>query len=110
MTDKPVIHATSADLDTEDKPEPFVYVTRSNKRVTFPDLFEEEWETAERFFADMDNEPNSVVLKKWLSDKDFAALKADKLSLRSIGILLQKVMNHYQGAFGDPGEDGASAS
>lgn len=109
MSDKPTIHSTAADLDTEGKPEAYVHATRAGKRVTFPDVFDMEFEEAERFLDDLNgDQSNSAVLKKWLSEKDYEALRADKLSLRGIGILLQKVMNHYQGTVGTPGEGDAS--
>ena len=108
MTDKPKIHATLDDLETEGKPEPYVFMTKENKRVTFPDLFEMEWEEAEKFLFDMENKPNSEVLKEWLSAKDLAALKESKLSLRQMNILLHKVMAHYQGIVGGQGEGDAS--
>ena len=110
MTDKPKVHASLTDLESEGKPEPFVYLTSKNKRVTFPDLFEMDWEEAEKFLFDMENKPNSEVLKEWLSAKDLAALKESKLSLRQMNILLHKVMAHYQGIVGGQGEWRASES
>ena len=110
MTDKPKVHASLTDLESEGKPEPFVYLTSKNKRVTFHDLFEMDWEEAEKFLFDMENKPNSEVLKEWLSAKDLAALKESKLSLRQMNILLHKVMAHYQGIVGDQGEGRASES
>lgn len=109
-TDKPKVHSTAKDVEPDATPEPFVYMTKANKRVTFPDIFDMEWEEAETFLLDMEHERNSVILKKWLSEKDLEALKAEKLTLRSMGTLLTKVMAHYEAFMGAPGEDTASES
>ena len=109
--DKPKIHATFAALDAIEKPEPYVYATKAGKRVTFPDIFDMEFEAAEEFLRDLASDQwNSSVLRKWLTDKDFAALKADKLSLRQMNALTEMVRAHYEGTLGDAGEGSASAS
>lgn len=107
MTDKPKIHASVKDLETEGKPEPFVFMA-GTKRVTFPDLFDLEWEEGEQFLVDLESRSNSYILKEWLSEKDYEALKSAKLTLRQLGILIEKVMAHYQGIAGSPGEGNAS--
>lgn len=108
--DKPTIHATLKALDTEGKPEPFVYGTKTGKRVTFPDLFDMDWEEGERFLLDMQTESNGEVLSKWLPKEDYENLQAEKLSLRQLGILLNTVMEHYEGSIGTSGKERASKS
>lgn len=108
--DKPTIHASLADLDTEGKPEPYVYMTKGGKRVTFPDIFEMDWEEGDKFMSDLENKSTRAFMSDWLPEKDFDALRAEKLTLRQMGILVQKVMAHYQGLVGGPGEGDASKS
>lgn len=111
MTDKPQApNLTFASLDSIDKPTPFVYFTKSNKRVTFPDVFDMEFEAAEEFLFDMADKRNSEVLRKWLSDKDYAAIKADRLTLRQLQTLIERVQAHYEGTLGSAGEGDASES
>lgn len=109
-TDKPHVNLTYATLDAEESPEPFVYVTKANHRITFPDLFEMEAEEGEKFLADVETKRDNEVLQKWLSEEDYEALRQDKLTLRSRMRLLEMVLNYYQSSLGTPGEDEASAS
>lgn len=108
--DKPKIHATLADLETEGKPEAFVFATKAGKRVTFPDPFEMGWEEGEEFLEDLQKRSAKLTLSKWLSEKDYELLRAEGLSVRKLGILLEMVLSHYQGAVGDSGEGDASAN
>lgn len=111
MTDKPKVHFSFAELDSEiENPEPFVYTTKASKRVTFPDLFAMEADEGEKFLYDLRTKPDGEILKEWLSDKDRAALAEDKLTLRARTTLLQRVMAYYEGTFGTSGEEPASAS
>lgn len=111
MTDKPKVHFSFAELDSEiENPEPFVYTTKASKRVTFPDLFAMEAEEGEKFLMELQTKPDGVILKQWLSEKDQAALTEDKLTLRQRQTLMQRVMAYYEGTFGTPGEDTASES
>lgn len=111
MADKPTTHFSFAELDKIDKPAPFTYTTKASKRVTFPDVWDMEFEAAEAFLDDLNaNTNNSAVLKKWLSEEDYAKLRDDRLSLRAVGVLVERVQAHYAGALGSSGEGAASAS
>lgn len=109
--DKPTVNFSYSQFE-DSAPEPYVYVTKANKRVTFPDIFAMEAEEAEQFLMDFNNTtvPDSVALQKWLSKTDYDALKADKLSLRFRSQLLESVMNYYERSFGSSGEESTSAS
>lgn len=108
--DKPKVHSTFSALDAIETPDPYVYVTKAGKRVTFPDLYDLEFEEAEAFLTDIaSGQSNSEVLRKWLSEKDYAALKGDRLTLRQITTLTQMVQSHYEGTVGTVGEGTASA-
>lgn len=93
-------------------PEPFVYMTKANKRVTFPDIFDEEAEVAEKFLMDMrdPNRSDTENLKQWLTEKDYEALQADRLTMRHRQQLIVSAIAHYEKSWGTPGEDSASAS
>lgn len=108
--DKPVIHSSIKSLDTGDKPVPYVYKTRENARVVFPDLLDLEWEEGEEFLAELENASNGQVLRKWLSADDLAALKEEKLTVRQLDKLLDLVRDHYSATQGSSGEDSASRS
>ena len=109
--DKPKINLNLTDLDTEVKPEPYVVMTRQNKRVTFPDIFDMPDEQGEEFLLDFSNDtPDSIVLKKWLSTEDYEALREHGLTLRQRSSMIHQVMEYYQGTFGDEGEENASES
>lgn len=108
VADKPKVHATLADLETEGRPEAFVFATKAGKRVTFPDPFEMDWEEGEKFLEDLQKRSAVATLTAWLSEKDYATLRTEKLSVRKLGILLEMVLHHYQGVVGDSGEDSAS--
>lgn len=111
MTDKPRTHFSFSDLDKIDTPEPFVYTTKASKRVTFPDLLNLEFEEAEKFQEELQAAGgNAGALRKWLSEEDYERLRADRLSLRQVNNLVQKVSAHYEGAIGTQGEETASAS
>lgn len=105
-TDKPrTPHFSFSDLDNLEKPEPFVYTTKASKRVTFPDVFDMEAKAAEDFLREMSGSPwNTEVLERWLPEKDFKALMADRLTLRQLTTLFEHVQSHYEGQVGTPGE------
>lgn len=106
-SDKPKVHATLASLDVEADPEPFVWGTKSGKRVTFPDPGAMDAFEVEDFLADFTElgRNNTVVMKKWLSEKDFEALREDRLTLRQFTALMKAVLAHYSDIFGPvPGE------
>lgn len=109
--DKPQTNLSFKDLDNEiDAPEPFVYTTKSSKRVTFPDIFAMDADEAEKMMSEMESLPDGKFLAKWLSEEDLVRLHEDKLSLRHRMVLMQRVMAYYEGTFGDRGEGGASGS
>jgi hypothetical protein len=97
-------------LDAEEIPEPFVYVTKANHRVTFPDIFDMEAEEGQKFLLDVETKDDKEVLEKWLTKADLDALQKDKLTLRQRMRLMEAVMAYYQASLGTPGEGQASAS
>lgn len=110
INDKPTIHASTSKLDQQGLPEPFVFVTGSGHRITFPDPLDMDFEQAEEFLEDLNGKKNSEILPKWIGADDYEALKAERLSLRKLRTLLDMVVVHYQGALGDAGEEPASDS
>lgn len=109
-SDKPTIHASLASLDVEAAPEPFRFGLSGGKTITFPDPGSFDWLEAEEFMQHVQNAPNSEVLRRWLSEDDYAKLKAEKLTLRQINGITKAVGEHYRSIFGGPGEDTASTA
>lgn len=110
-TDKPSApNLTFAALDAEETPEPFVYVTKTNHRVTFPDIFEMPADEGQQFLIEVETKPDDEILEKWLTKADLEALKKDRLTLRQRMRLMEAVMSYYQSSLGTPGEEQASAS
>jgi len=110
-SDKPKTHFSFSDLDNIETPEPFVYTTKASKRVTFPDVFDMEALEAEKFLQDLSSSQwNSDVLKKWLPESDYASLLEDRLTLRQLNTLVERVQSLYEGTLGNPEEGRASAS
>lgn len=114
--DKPKIDLILSDLENEIlKPEPFVVVLRDGKRITFKDPFDFKvsekdeilgiYEAARRGEAD-----DLELLKKILSEDDYAKYIAADLPIRTHGALTQRVMEHFKGGLGDAGNEPASAS
>lgn len=109
--DKPIVNLTFSKLDKEEIPQPFVYVTKANHRVVFPDIFDMEADEGSQFLSEVErSSDDDAVLKKWLSDEDYKAYKADKLTLRQRMRLMETVMNFYQSSLGTPGEEKASGN
>lgn len=110
MTDRPTIHDTLAGLDNEAHPEPYRLGLAGGKTITFPDPGDMEMEEFERFMADIEGKPNSVIFKRWLSNDDYDKLKAEKLNIRQTVALAKKVTKHYEYIFGAQGEGVASTT
>lgn len=109
--DKPKVNLAYSTLDSEETPEPFVYMTKANHRVVFPDIFDMEAEEGEQFMLDAQNMGvDSKFLEKWLGEEDFKALQADKLTLRQRMRLGNTVMSYYEGSLGTLGEGDSSKS
>jgi len=107
--DKPTIHASAAQLDkeigSENVPEPFVYRTKTGKRIPFPDPYGMEWEQAEEFIGKLDKFGNSKdALLEWVGTDGYEAIKADHLTLRQMLQLVTNVQQHYTAFMGSPGE------
>lgn len=109
MADKPTVHLTLSKLRKEIvKPEPFQVALSASKIITFPDVYDMESVEAEEIFASLNhNATNWGVLSKWLSEKDAAALKAEKLSVRELAAVVQAAIAHYEGSYGDAGKGNA---
>lgn len=115
-SDKPKIDLILADLEAEIlKPEPFVVVLNGGKRITFKDPFDFKvserdeilgiYEAAQRGDAD-----DLDLLKKILSPDDYQKYIDADLPIRTHGALVERVMDHFKGGLGEPGEGSASAS
>lgn len=110
-SDKPVVNLTFAKLDAEETPEPFVYVTKENHRIVFPDIYDMEAEEGQEFLDDVSRMTNNYEpFERWLDPEDYKALRADKLKLRQLLRLSQAVMGYYEGSLGTPGEEKSSGS
>jgi hypothetical protein len=103
---------TLASLDVEASPEPYVYMTRAGRRVSWPDPGDLDAFEADEFLAEMDDPSIRLgpLLTRWLGDDAVADLKAEKLTLRQMSALLEAVKTHYQLILGTPGESDASES
>lgn len=107
--DKPIVNLSFSKLDSEEKPQPYVYLTKENHRVTFPDIFDMEAEEGANFLEDVEkSSDDDAVLKKWLKKEDYEALRKDRLTLRQRMRLMEAVMGYYEGSLGTPGEGKAS--
>lgn len=105
-SDRIKVTRTLAQLDVSAAPEPYRLGLPGNKVVTFPDPGEMAWDEAEAFVTDMTSPTTSVtdVLRRWLSEDDFEALKESKMTLRQMIALTEDVVRHYGDIFGGPGE------
>lgn len=111
MSDSPLQNSTLARLGKTEKPEAYVYVTRTGKtKVTFPDPGEMDWLEAESFLDELGSSKDSAFLKRWLSDADYKKIVAEKWTLREKNHVLQDLFQHYEEIFGTPGEESASGS
>lgn len=113
QSDKPTVYSLSS-LTKEIKPvEPFVLDLGQRKgRVTFPDIWAMEYERAEQIVVAYQSGQASLsqTLEGWLKPADLARLREQKLDLRTMRAVLEKVMEHFQGSYGEPGEADASES
>lgn len=109
--DKPNVH-TLASLDVEAGAEPYVYMTKARKRVTFPDPGEMDAFDAEDMLISFSDPQvtSKEMLKRWLTETDFEALVAERLKLNQMLALIADVQRHYEAIFGKPGESPASES
>lgn len=109
--DKPSVHFSFSQFEDVEL-EPFVYMTKDNKRVVFPDIFAMDADEGETLLRDM--ESNRVTLgeglKRWLSKDDLAKVEGDRLTLRQRMALVEAAQSHYEKFYGDAGEGSASAS
>lgn len=108
MTDKDTrkINVSLASLENETTySEPFVVGISGGKTITFPAPDQMEWDEAERFMQSLEGQSPSQILESWLSEEDFAAFKAEKISLRTLNALLEQVTIHYSDIFGTAPKD-----
>lgn len=109
--DKPTVHASLASLDVEAAAEPFRFAVKNNKIITFPSPREMPWDQAETFMQSMESATSTTaVLEAWLSEEDYSALKASKLTLGQVEALMTKVGEHYEGILGDAPKDSDSST
>lgn len=106
MADKPSnITTTLKSLAAEAKdPDPYSIALSDSKVITFPDPLALEGDEGEQFLSDFERMTPGDALKKWLPEKDNAALREEKLTLRQRRHLVQSVLRYYQGGLGDAGE------
>lgn len=92
--------------------EPFIYATKTGKRITFPDIGAMEAEAADEMMHDLEATSGTMggmaFVQKWLPKGDYEALRKDKLTVNQLAQLVGMVMRHYQAAVGDAGEGSAS--
>lgn len=111
--DKPVVQFSLAQIRKEAKEVDVLKVGISgSKIITFPDLMALESEESERQLARIDARGTNTwkALEDWLSAEDVEALRAEKLSRANLVRLLNSASKYYQDAYGDLGNEGASAS
>lgn len=111
--DKPVVQATLSSLIQEvETPEEYrMALPEGRGIITFPDLYAQNSEEAERTFAQLGRSAtNWKVLRKWLSKKDADALAAENLSLAQLTHVVTAASNYYEDFYGTPGESHASES
>ena len=109
MSDKPIVHDSLADLGKEMHVEPYTLGTPKGL-ITFPNPADMDWLEAEKFLTSIGRDPNSVALKKWLSEADYTKFAANKLTLGQVTDLASRVTKHYEAIFGPQGEADASRS
>lgn len=109
MADKPVVHLSLAKVRKDlVKPEVFQVALSGSKIITFPDLYDMESVEAEETFGALNRNMTSWdAIGKWLSAKDVAALKAEKLSIRELSAVIQAAVTHYETSYGDAGKGNA---
>ncbi len=110
--DTPKVHTSLAALQRE-RPEgiePFQLALEDSRIITFPDLFELDYEKAETVMrgAQSGTIAPSEALRLWLSEKDAAALFDRPRSFRDLLAILQAAQAHYEGVYGHQGEGVAS--
>lgn len=99
------VNDSLASLEVEAALEPYRFALSGNKIIEFPDPTAMAWDAAENFLSSLETASASEVLEKWLSEEDFATLKAEKLNLRHMNALMGKVTAYYSGAFGSQGNE-----
>ena len=110
--DKPTVHLSLSALRKEvAKPDPFRVALTGSKTITFPDVYGMESVEAEEIFGALNQSAtNWGALDKWLTKADAAALKAEKLSVRELGAVVQAAIAYYEQTVGTAGNGTASAS
>jgi len=106
MPDKITVNGSLSSLDTEGTPAaPYRFALNDNKIITFPNPLDLPFEEAEDLIQTVTDPATSITaaFEKWLSEEDYAKLRAARLSLRQIAALSKKVADHYSEIFGDAG-------
>jgi hypothetical protein len=81
--------------------EAFTVALSNNKVISFPNPGEMPFDEAEEFMQGAEGGQRSTdVLKRWLSEEDYALLMAEKPSLLVMMALMDKVSSHYEAIFG----------
>lgn len=109
MTDSPKFDLVLSDLEKEIvKPEPFTVVLSKNRRITFKDPYgfrmSERKEILGMYEAVQRGESDDMdFLKRILSEGDFKKLEEEDLPIRTHEAMVTRVMAHFQGTLGNPG-------
>lgn len=105
--DKPNIDLVLSDLEKEiQAPEPFTLVLRNNVRVTFKDPMDFKMSERHDIIGDYGAAQRGEIddydfLKRIMTEADFEKYKKADLHIRTHNAVLQRVMNHFQGALGE---------
>ena len=111
--DRPVVQFTIASIRKDATKVDVLKVGLSgSKIITFPDLMAMESVESEDLLAKIDARSTNTwkALDEWLSPADAAALRAEGLSRADLLRTLKNASKYYQDAYGDLGNEGASAS
>lgn len=109
--DTPTVHFSFSQFEDVEL-EPFVYMTKANKRVEFPDIFAMDADEGEELIRDMESGKITLGegLRRWLPADELKKVDEDKLTLRQRMALVEAAQAHYEKFYGDSGEGSASAS
>lgn len=111
MTTKPTLTiAALTELDGAAASSPFTFGI-NNHVVTFPDPLDLDAVETERFMRDVEGlEYPMEILKRWLSDEDYAVIVAARLTGRQAVVLMREAQKHYKAFLGGAGEGAPSSA
>lgn len=115
MADKPTVQFSLAQIRKDVKKVDVLKMSLSgSKIITFPDVNAMESEESEVLLTKIQGKVSSEmlwpILDEWLSEKDAAALRTEKLTRAELMQVFEMAGGYYRDAYGTAGEDAASAS